>query len=395
MKLSKYVYKSGDTLVNLTTRVGLPVNASVEELRSNFFLDGQESEALDFALFGKIEKNPPRQLAIKCTPTWQCNLRCTHCFVFDKLTKKQEGEIDADKLAIFARNFAEHFKNSVSRLYCCFVGGEISIQVEKCLEITDKLYAVCQELNLEERFSVTTNGTILNLPVIDLFTRCDAFTISLDGVQELHNAQRIPVALDIRGKDMYRLVMENIKKLILMGFRDKLSVQGALWDTSDTDMLKKYFHDLVKVGVKPDQIRVGAVAPTRRKPNATDAFKEYLATYVNVLPCCNWRFGSEFAVDTRNVVYTDWYQASTDTSLGSLTDPIATILENHKKFIKREMTVLQDDKCLSCPVIGGCWGRCCYLSRADTKPSELCDQQALIQVVQKKAAAGELVNIID
>lgn len=390
MKLSKYVHEYNGTLFNLTTRKKLPINASEEELRNNYFLEGQEHDAIDFTLF---KDRKPNKISLKITPTWKCNLRCTHCFVLDKLSKKQESDIDVDKLLVFVKNYVDYFQGSVTRFYCCLVGGEVSLEVDKCLEITEKLLGFCKERGIEDHFSLTTNGIEFNLKFVELLNRCKGFTISVDGVAENHNKQRHAATSDLRGKNLYDIVLKNIYKLIKLGFYEKLSVQAALKDLTDKEMIRKFFKELVAVGVDPAKIKLGAIAPTKHQAEVNQGFHNHLKSFVFSSPCCSWRLGEEFCVDIKNKLYCDYYNSTLDTTVGELTDPIPSILENHKKLIMREMPVLKDNQCLSCPVIGACWGRCSYVMKVHN-PSSICDQKSLIDSVNKKAKSGKLFDIL-
>lgn len=390
MKLSSYVYRTGDSLVNLTTKKVLPLTASEEELRDNLFLEGQESDALHTALFGSVR---PPYLSMKVTPTYRCNLRCKHCSVLQKLTRKQEGVLDLDDFMTFVRNFHEYFRDSVKTIACYLVGGEVTLETGQCLELTERVMDYCRTAGIDHFFAMTTNGLELDKGVLELINRCDTVTISVDGDQDSHNAQRRAAIEDLRGEDLYERTLRNIRRIVKVGLRDKIAVQAALRDTTDADLQRRLYRELVASGVRLERIKVGSIYPTAKDNTINEDYKAAFSQKIKRRPCCMWRTGEEFVIDENNMVYTDYFQVFNKAAVGKLTDPIPTIIHNHEQQVRQRMPILSDNKCLSCPVVGACWGDCCNIMGLQ-KPSDLCDQQGLVKLVEQAAEAGALKSIL-
>jgi radical SAM protein with 4Fe4S-binding SPASM domain len=82
--------------------------------------------------------------------------------------------------------------------------------------------------------------------------------------------------------------------------------------------------------------------------------------------------------------------------VGTLDQPVSEMVANRQKQIEASFVCFQDEKCMKCPVIGFCWGGCVTgLPMNNGKPSEHCNQERLIAIVNKMAAEGEIVKQTD
>lgn len=173
---------------------------------------------MDSVLFGSEEND---FLALLMNMTWRCNLRCTHCFVLDKLVKEDTSKLNLPHFIDFVDRYKKRFPK-VHTISVHFVGGEVSLISEECLAVIYGLKETFPETTFT--FSTTINGTILDEPTIELIEQCDRINVSLDGNREANNAQR--KSLD--GFDPYQKTVENLKNLMALGFRDKISVQASM-----------------------------------------------------------------------------------------------------------------------------------------------------------------------
>lgn len=379
MKLSHYVVEDKDHLINLTTKLCIPKTSPVDVLQEHFFLEGQEQEAVDHVLFN----TEGTFLNLTLNMTWECNLRCTHCFVLDKLVKKDNSSLDIPNFLDFIERYMVRFP-SINTIACHFVGGEITLVSDQCLNVINGLKNRFPKLKFI--FTATINGTILDDPTIELIKNCENVNISVDGNKQAHNDQR----KSTEDFDPYECAKGNIKQLIEMGFQDKISIGAALTDKyiKDKNTLVEFYKDMLMIGVRKDHIHVGGVTPMKSKQS--NVFKRYFRTQFFTRPCCKYRCGRLFQIDCNNKVYADYFEDYRESYLGELTSDISTILEKHRLVIKQQMPVLNDEKCKTCPVIGVCWGRCCNFKQ--DKPSQLCDQQFLIDKVKRYAQDGIMME---
>jgi sulfatase maturation enzyme AslB (radical SAM superfamily) len=59
------------------------------------------------------------------------------------------------------------------------------------------------------------------------------------------------------------------------------------------------------------------------------------------------------------------------------------------------MPVLNDPTCLSCPVIGYCWGGCAHSEALKRLPSQSCNRELLEVKVRRAADSGTLATFAE
>ena len=384
MRLNHFIFENQGNLVNLTTKKVLPKDSSEENLRANFFLKGQEKEGTDHFLFGLARERT--SFAIDLIPTWECNLRCNHCFVLHELVKRDPRRLNPELLVGFIEKLTEKFP-SINSGSIHFVGGEPSLRSEENTEIMKRLRAINR---IKFHFSATSNGTVLDEKSLEFFSMLDQITISLDGPEVIHNAQR--KSIDDKANPFFETV-RTINSLASMGMREKMSVQASLQEEFMTkENLIEFYKILLMNGVKFEKIMPGFICPTSHNPKVDKEFISVHRRFARTRQCCKYRFMEKFVIDSSNNVYCDYFDADGKNMLGSLSDPISKMAENHERIIRESFSVLNDPKCKQCPVIGLCWGWC-----ANTKglnPSDHCDQELLMRKAKENAAKGNLVNFM-
>lgn len=384
MLLNHFVLNDVDSLVNLTTGESLPNSASLSELRAGFFLEGQEADCIGHRLFGR----PPNTFTINLIPTWECNLRCSHCFVLHELLKKDPGRVDSSLLADFvARLFATYPSIKMAQIH--FVGGEPTLRSEENMDLMSRV----REASAGRRvvFTATSNGFDCGEKEVEFLSSLDSVTLSVDGSKQHHDSQR--KALDRRDVSPFDSCIYTIRRLVAMGARDRLIVQGSLpQEAMKIGIVADMYKQLLMSGVKYENIMVGFVAPTKHRPKPDEDFLRVSTRSAHVKPCCKYRFMSNFVVDTSNRVFCDYFDANSNNLLGSLSDPIESIAAAHERVIRATMPVLNDPKCAKCPVIGLCWGWCA--NTKCLKPSDHCNPEYLMKRAKQNAEKGNLRNFL-
>lgn len=377
--LGEHVYRNGANLVNLTTRKSLPLASEPHVLKRHAFLAGQEEDAIRTAL---SETERLSHINITVIPTWRCNLRCSHCFVMHKLKKTGDSHIDVDKLYAFVNKLKSIHKN-ITSIRILFVGGEATLNADLCLEVIKKA-----PRDLKYSFDMTSNGILLNEKILKLYSSLDDFMISLDGTNQTHNTQRI--SLD-KIDDPYTITYNNIKRLVLYGLRDKMKVQSALPSTvHNAEVGRIFYKQMLLAGVRLDRIIFGSTTPTNINPSFDPArVKITQSKAIYARPCCKFRLDSNYVIDDQNTVYTDYFQNSDYSYLGTLDEDIKSIHDRHLKMIMSDIPVLNDEKCKKCPVVGVCWGWCAS-SHKHYKPSDYCSQTEIHNNAKAAAADGKL-----
>ena len=358
---------------NTVTKKYIPKDSSKLLLEKNHFLKGSEKFAINEKL---SEQNRANTITLICT--WECNLRCTHCTVLKKLVKKDLVTVPVADTINFIRKFAEFYPSE--RQQISFIGGEPLLN-----------YAVIDEviniLGVDGFFySTTTNLAIdLNQNVIKCLSKMNTITISIDGDHEEHNSQR----KTIDEFDPFLRTFDNLKSLIKLGFKNKISIQSALRDDFiNNEHKKRYFRHFLKLGIKPEKILFGCHHPTEWTQTKTDAYKELLSQgKINTDLCCKFRKNS--IVIDKTKICTDYYSFE---EIGTIYDDIKKIDDNRTTLIKNRMPVLQDDKCNKCSVIGACWGGCTNGLEYFENPSKYCNQKTLIEEIKFKSRQNEIVH---
>lgn len=124
--------------------------------------------------------------------TYNCNLRCSFCYVKEKLSQKRKG-ISNKKIDQIVKYIAS---NEKKRDWVVFFGGEPLLVPQ----IIDKFIKKLR--NTKIRFAMYTNGLLLNKIPKEILKKIEVILVSADGdkkTQEKH-----------RGKGTYHRVLRNI-----------------------------------------------------------------------------------------------------------------------------------------------------------------------------------------
>ncbi len=264
-----------------------------------------------------------------------------------------------------------------------FVGGETALAAAQNSEIIDMVKELCERRGVKILFHTNTNGLELNEDILNFYHKLSNLTISLDGPKHMHDAQR--KALDDKGSPFDRTVC-NINELVRLGMREKIRVQSAVSDDGmNKDCMIGFYKILLMNGVKFENISYNTSVPTEWH-NPGEKFKDARRNPFPI-PCCKYRWMSDFTVCTDNNIYCDYFDTTEKNRMGNLLDPIKQIATRHRQIISSNMPVLHDPQCQKCPVIGICWGNCCNTYHLH-KPSEICDAEGLHKRAQEAAKQG-------
>ena len=156
----------------------------IEQLKTDgklFTADKYADLAFDF----KERNTVVKALCLHVAHT--CNLNCEYCFA-------SQGKYHGDR-ALMSFEVAKQaidflIENSGSRknLEVDFFGGEPLMNFEVVKEITAYCRSIEKEKGKNFRFTLTTNGVLLDDEVIDFANReCHNVVLSLDGRKEVHD----------------------------------------------------------------------------------------------------------------------------------------------------------------------------------------------------------------
>lgn len=139
-----------------------------------------------------------------------CNLNCSYCFASQG---KYHGERALMSLEVGKRAIDFLIENSGTRhnLEVDFFGGEPLMNWQVVKDIVAYARSVEKEKGKNFRFTLTTNGVLIDDEVIDFCNReMSNVVLSLDGRREIHDATRV----DYAGHGSYDRIVPKFQKLV-------------------------------------------------------------------------------------------------------------------------------------------------------------------------------------
>ena len=138
---------------------------------------------------GRVDAPPPQHLSLNVSAS--CNLACGYCYAGQG---GFQGSQPAAMDFITARLAVDRLLAGVDRSRPAtigFIGGEPFVNRRLIRRVVDYASGAACRAGADLRFSVTTNGTLLNDSDCELLRRHRfAVTVSIDGSAEVHDAQR-------------------------------------------------------------------------------------------------------------------------------------------------------------------------------------------------------------
>ena len=139
-----------------------------------------------------------------------CNLNCSYCFASQG---KYHGERAVMSLEVGKRAIDFLIENSGNRhnLEVDFFGGEPLMNFQVVKDIVAYARSVEKEHNKNFRFTLTTNGVLVDDDVIDFANReCSNVVLSLDGRKEVHDRFRV----DYAGNGSWEKIVPKFQKFV-------------------------------------------------------------------------------------------------------------------------------------------------------------------------------------
>ncbi len=203
-----------------------------------------------------------------------CNMRCKYCFASqgDYGTGRRLMDLETGKKAL---DFLIEKSGSRYFLEVDFFGGEPMLNYDVVKQLVEYGRSREEEANKKFRFTMTTNGLILNDEQIEFLNReMNNIVLSIDGRKEVNDRMRVLVG----GQGSYDKILPNFKKLTALRGKDKDWYIRGTYTKYNLDFSNDimHFHDL---GF--EQISVEPVMADPKEPYAiTEAdlpkiFKEY------------------------------------------------------------------------------------------------------------------------
>ncbi len=139
-----------------------------------------------------------------------CNLNCSYCFASQG---KYHGDRALMSFEVGKRALDFLIENSGTRhnLEVDFFGGEPLMNWDVVKQLVAYARSIEKEHNKTFRFTLTTNGMLIDVDVIDFANReMSNVVLSLDGRREIHDATR----MDYAGRGSYDTIVPLFKRLV-------------------------------------------------------------------------------------------------------------------------------------------------------------------------------------
>ena len=139
-----------------------------------------------------------------------CNLNCSYCFASQG---KYNGDRAVMSFEVGKRALDFLIENSGTRrnLEVDFFGGEPLMNFQVVKDLVAYARSVEKQYNKNFRFTLTTNGMLIDDDVIDFCNReCHNVVLSLDGRKEIHDRYRV----DYAGKGSWEKIVPKFQKLV-------------------------------------------------------------------------------------------------------------------------------------------------------------------------------------
>ncbi|MGI6499433.1 MAG: thioether cross-link-forming SCIFF peptide maturase [Anaerostipes sp.] len=185
----------------------------------------------------EFKKRPTVVKALCLHIAHDCNLACRYCFA-------EEGEYQGDRSLMSAEigkkalDFLIANSGNRRNLEVDFFGGEPLMNFDVVKEIVAYGRSLEEEHNKNFRFTLTTNGMLLNDDIMDFANKeMDNVVLSVDGRKEVHDYMR-PTP---NGKGSYDIIIDKFKKFAEQRHQEKYYVRGT-FTHHNLDFSQDVFH---------------------------------------------------------------------------------------------------------------------------------------------------------
>lgn len=185
----------------------------------------------------KIAKKPMVIKALCLHVAHSCNLACSYCFAGQGKYKGKDAlmSFETGKRAL---DFLIEHSGDRRNLEVDFFGGEPLVNFEVVKQLTAYARSIEKEHNKNFRFTLTTNGVLIDDDVIDFCNReMSNVVLSLDGRKEVNDRFR----KTINGKGSYDMIVPKFQKLVKAREGKNYYMRGT-YSCNNTDFVNDILH---------------------------------------------------------------------------------------------------------------------------------------------------------
>ena len=218
----------------------------------------------------RLVELPYKQAEVLVATTWECNLRCSYCFV-QKHSLKSDGDYMSPDLAVRLIDALDEGMTHVEKICIHLYGGESLIN----LPAIEAMLNRSQEKGAGRfSFAITTNGTCISDSAIDLLGAGRFHVIlSIDGPPVIHDKHRRTTD----GSPTHSIVMQFLRKL---RSHTNCSIRGSAVISSGWRLLEatEYLRTLPVDFIKAQVVRLPPGSPYALSKEEKYAYMEDLET---------------------------------------------------------------------------------------------------------------------
>ena len=179
-----------------------------------------------------------------------CNLKCEYCFASQGNFKGERSMMDLETgkkaLLYLAQNSGNRRNLEVD-----FFGGEPLMNFGTVKDLVDYGRSIEQEYNKHFRFTITTNGVLLDDDKIQYINEnMDNVVLSLDGRKTVNDAMRLTVG----GEGSYDVILPKIKKMVKARGEKDYYVRGTFTSKNldfGKDAINFHREGFKKISIEP------------------------------------------------------------------------------------------------------------------------------------------------
>ncbi|MGJ0848013.1 uncharacterized protein SAMN02745784_03023 [Tissierella praeacuta DSM 18095] len=206
------------------------------------------SEGIDISNFKYNEENIVKAMCLHVAH--DCNLKCNYCFASQGDFK---GERSLMSLEVGKKALDYLVKHSGTRrnLEVDFFGGEPLMNFNLVKELVQYGRSLEQEYNKNFRFTITTNGVLLDDEKIDYINEnMSNVVLSLDGRKEVNDNMRKTIS----GEGSYDIILPKFKKMVEKRGDKDYYIRGTFTSNNidfSKDALDFYNNGFKKISIEP------------------------------------------------------------------------------------------------------------------------------------------------
>ncbi len=209
--------------------------ADIAALKEQGKLFSDQKEAM---ITAETLKNRPTVIKALCLHVAHtCNLCCDYCFAGQGKYKGEQAlmSFETGKRAL---DFLVENSGSRRNLEVDFFGGEPLMNFEVVKQLVTYARSIEQKANKNFRFTLTTNGVLLDDEVIAFANReMNNVVLSLDGRKEVHDRHRV----DPMGRGSYEKVVPKFQRFVAQRANGTYYMRGT-YTHENTDFTNDIFH---------------------------------------------------------------------------------------------------------------------------------------------------------